>query len=277
MALGKSQNRRRVDGSPTKEAIPSWVRVSGGALGALFVGCVALMGGWHLQKWARHSSQFALKTIAVKGASRATSSEIVKLSGLSMGLNMFEMDVVASEAAIEAHPWVKKAKVSRRFPSHVEVTVTEHQPVAWITLGDLYLLDAEGEPFKKVTSDDALDLPVLSGVNREDYLANAQEQADRMVRALGVVEAYQRLADSKLAPLSEIRLTDEGYVLVVGKGEQIHLRAQDAVERLGQLGLVREELMRQGLSARVIHLENRVRPGWVTVQLSAPRSERTEP
>ncbi|HYO69285.1 MAG TPA: cell division protein FtsQ, partial [Archangium sp.] len=41
-----------------------------------------------------------------------------------------------------------------------------------------------------------------------------------------------------------------------------------------RLSRVREELRARGLSAEVIHLENRARPGWVAVKISSPVSER---
>ena len=45
--------------------------------------------------------------------------------------------------------------------------------------------------------------------------------------------------------------------------------------KLQRLSRVREELKSRGLSAEVIHLDNRARPGWVAVKLSSSASERS--
>jgi len=53
-----------------------------------------------------------------------------------------------------AHPWVDQVHVARRFPRSLAVSVKEHDPVALVALGDLYLVDSDGRPFKKIQAGD---------------------------------------------------------------------------------------------------------------------------
>jgi cell division protein FtsQ len=75
--------------------------------------------------------------------------------------------------------------------------------------------------------------------------------------------------------LSEVRVAAEGLVLVLADGTEARLGEGDTDAKLQRLSRVREELRARGLSAEVIHLENRARPGWVAVKLSSPASERS--
>jgi cell division protein FtsQ len=88
-----------------------------------------------------------------------------------------------------------------------------------------------------------------------------------------VVEAYGRIGRSP--PLSEVHLEDAGFQLITTDGVRVVLGRAGIHEQLHRLGRVQEELHQRGLLASAIHLENRVRPGWVAVQVqpgaAAPR------
>ena len=67
----------------------------------------------------------------------------------------------AAERAMAQHPWVRSVEIRRRFPHGVNVLVSEHEPAAMVSFGDLYVVDLEGEPFKKLQSQDGVDVPLL--------------------------------------------------------------------------------------------------------------------
>jgi cell division protein FtsQ len=279
MAFGKSRNRRRQDIAQKKEAVRGAVRARGpGALKALLLAgvlCGLVWGGVELRRWALGSPTFLLKETTFSGLSRATPGELLKLSGLTVGQNLWVLDVGTLERAMAAHPWVRTVEVTRHFPSSVSVEVTEHVPAALAVLGELYLLDKEGEPFKRLQPGDAVDLPLVTGVERERYLADEAGTRERLRRALEVVEAYAATQPGKRERLSEVRVAPEGAVLVMADGMEVRLGEGETDAKLRKLARVREELRARGLSAQVIHLDNRARPGWVAVKLSSSVSERS--
>jgi cell division protein FtsQ len=147
-----------------------------------------------------------------------------------------------------------------------------------VSLGDLYLLDEAGEPFKRVQASDALDLPLVTGVEREDYVAHHDETVQRLTAALIVAQSYSSSPTGKPARLSEVHLDDEGVTLVTGDGQEVRLGEGDTAAKLARLARVRQELKSRALSAEVIRLDNRARPSSVTVslhqQVSTVSSER---
>lgn len=278
MAFGKSKNRRRQDAAQTKEAVKGAVRSHGpGLLKAILLTgltCAVVWGGVELRSWALSSPTFLLKETTFSGLQRATPGELLKLSGLTVGQNLWSLDVGMLERAMATHPWVRTVEVKRRFPSGVSVEVVEHVPAALAALGDLYLVAEDGEPFKRLQPGDKLDLPLVTGMDREGYLSDEAQTRERFREALEVARAYAATEPGKRERLSEVRVTAEGLVLVLADGTEAWMGEGETDAKLKRLSRVREELRARGLAAQIIHLENRARPGWVAVKLSSPVSER---
>ncbi|MBM7114304.1 cell division protein FtsQ/DivIB [Archangium primigenium] len=279
MAFGQSKNRRHQDAAQKKEAMKGAVRTHGPgvAKAILLTGltCALVWGSIELRRWALTSPFFLLKETSFSGLQRAGAGELLKLSGLTVGQNLWSLDVGALERAMDTHPWVRQVEVRRHFPSSVSVEVTEHVPAALAVLSDLYLLDDQGEPFKRLQPGDGLDLVLITGVEREAYLTDETRTRERLREALAVLEAHAATQPGKRDRLSEVRIGAGGMVLVLADGTEVLLGQGDTDAKLKKLVRVREELKTRGLSAEVIHLENRARPGWVAVKLSSPVSERT--
>jgi cell division protein FtsQ len=278
MAFGKSKNRRRVDTAQQKEAVKGAVRVHGpsvlkGLLAAVLTAGL-VWGAIELRAWALASPRFQLQEVNFTGLNRASRADLVKLSGLALGQNLFAMDVPALEKAMLQHPWVHSVEVTRHFPASVSVEVVEHTPEALVVLGDLYVLNGEGEPFKRVTPGDGLDLPLVTGVVRDDYVKDPAEVRERLKEALEVARSYSALKIGVHERLSEVRLDGASLALVTVGGQEVLMGEGNTEAKLSRLTRIRRELSAKGLAADVIHLDNRARPGWVAVKLSSPVSER---
>jgi cell division protein FtsQ len=274
LTSGRGKNRRRADLSEQREIVSRGVRALGKRLlrvGAAIAGVAACaLGAGALHDWALASPSFALETLTFRGLHRAAESELSRMSGLAQGQNLWSLDTDSVAKEMAGHPWVRRVDVTRRFPNTVVVTVEEHEPRAMLALNELYLIDAQGEPFKKVDAEDGLDLPLVTGVTRQGYDADNGRTVALLARALEVAEAYEGSPAGRGERLSEVRWEDEGFTLVTGKGERVRLGEGAVDEKLSRLGRVREELSKRNLSASAIRLDNRTRPGWVSVELDKP-------
>jgi cell division protein FtsQ len=268
------KNRRRID--PAKKAVALFAAV--GAIAArVFAGVLlsfalaaAAWGGW---RWASTSDQFGLKSLIIEGAARAAEAELARLGGLSDGVNLVAMDTEAVERALSAHPWVASVSVRRELPSRLVVHVQEHRAVAVLALGDLYLVDERGVPFKRRTAADELDLPLITGVDRDDFLGDRERALGRLQRAVDVITAYQG-RNPKRKDLSEVHVQLDEATVVTTRGEIVRLGAGALAEKLDRLERVRGELEARSLEAGTIRLDNRARPDWVAVQLAPAPAER---
>jgi cell division protein FtsQ len=278
MGTIRNKNRRRGELTRGRE-VTSAVTRHRGTLGRLALATaisVGLFGGaWYVREWAISTHHFAVRQIAFAGLTRVSDGELLKLAGLTPGQNLLALDLEAMERAIATHPWVRSVEVSRRLPSSISVAVEEHVAVALVSLGELYLLDRQGNPFRRVQPGDPLNLPLVTGVDRDAYVVDPAREAARVAEGLDVADAYLSARSAKRWPLSEVRLDSMGVTLVTGDGgQELRLGRGDTKEKLARLSQVREELDSRSLQADVIHLDNRARPGWVAVRpagLPAPK------
>ena len=279
MTIGKAQNRRRQDVAQRADALKGAVRDRGPSFLRAFVALAITVGlgygGWRTYLWAIQAPTFALRTITFAGVHRAQKGDLIRMGGLALGENLFRLDPDEVERGMASHPWVRHVSLTRHFPAGVAIRIDEHLPQALVSLGDLYLLDEEGEPFKKVEPSDALDLPLVTGVDRDQYLQDPQGTSARLRDALDALHAYAaQVNGGPQEALSEVHVEDEGLTLITLAGEQVRVRGGELDSSLKRLARVRAALRARGLVADVIHLENRNRPGWVAVKLSTPDSER---
>ena len=276
MIFRAKKNRRRVDVAKKTAEIkavastlaPTLFRVMGAAVASAAI----IFGAYSLLQWARQSPRFAITTITFTGNAHASDAELSRVGGVQLGQNLVALDALALERLIASHPWVKAARVNRHFPQTLEVQITEHRPAAMVSLGDLYLLDEDGEPFKRVQPSDALDLPIVTGVEREDYVTRHDETVLRLTDALGLAQTYAASTSGKTDPLSEVHLELEGVTLVTAAGQQIQLGEGAWPEKLDRLARVRQELKARSLTACVIRLDNRARPSSITISLQTNNS-----
>jgi cell division protein FtsQ len=224
------------------------------------------LGGLRIDAWARQSPRFALRVVQLAGNERATEAELLALAGVQLGSNLWSLDAAEVARAMAGHPWVSTVDVRRALPDALQIRVEEHVPAALAVMGDLYVVDAEGVPFKKVSGADALDLPLITGVSREDAARAPEESAARFRSALNLIATWARTIQRP--GLSEVHLEEGGLRAIDAEGQVVALASGAPDDALARLSRVRAELRQRGLTAATIHLENRVRPTWVAVQLA---------
>ena len=123
--------------------------------------------------------------------------------------------------AVESVPWVDHARVARRWPNSLHVTVTEQTAAArW---GESGLLNTRGELFARAEAHVPAELPRLSGPQGTE-----SEVAQRFLSIQGhVLEAGMRIA--------ALRLDDRGaWEMDLDSGVTVRLGRRDVDERLAR-------------------------------------------
>lgn len=272
--MAQGRNRRRVDRVP--QALGGGARRSRVGLPLAAAGGLALLLAAGLGSWRLLTTSDALRIGAVRftGLSRIAAAELEALSPLKPGENLLLADLSALERALGRHPWVKSAEARRAFPPAVEVRVAEREPAALVDLGGLYLVDGQGRVFKRASPGDGLDLPVITGFTRDDYLQRRPDLERLLVGALALLDGYARQGLEAFGPVAEVHVDgDEGVTLYLGEdGTQVRLGAGEMPQKLERLRAVLQALGAEGRRAEALYLDNRNRPTWVTVRLA--REER---
>ncbi|PZR12654.1 MAG: cell division protein FtsQ [Archangium gephyra] len=269
------RNRRRVDAAKKtgelKAAATNHGPVVLKVLGLLCASVAIFFGTIHGVAWARTTPTFGLKKVTVVGQENATDVELARLAAISLGQNLWTMDTRAMERSIAAHPWVKSVTVTRHFPQSLTISIEEHRAVALLSIGDLYLVNEVSEPFKRIKAGDSFDLPLVTGIDRELFTEKREDALEKLRQAVALIDAYASEPLVKKQPLSEVNLHPEGVTGVTCDGQEIEFGEGDVPAKLVRLARVRKELVARSMVAEVIRLDNRARPSWVAVQISAKK------
>jgi cell division protein FtsQ len=226
--------------------------------------------GWLGWRQAVQGDLLRIGEIRFEGLSRATAQELLELSPVQRGDHLLVADPGLVEVALRRHPWVAAVEVRRTLPPALEVKVTERRAAALVELGGLYLVDAEGEVFKRALPGDGLDLPVVTGIGRDDWVERRAEVEPLLRAALALVDRWAERGLDRRAPVSEIHISAQyGTTLWAGAdGLEVRLGNGGLPEKLARLERVLAAVEAEGRRAEVLHLENRRRPDWVAVRFA---------
>jgi cell division protein FtsQ len=189
---------------------------------------------------------------------------------VTIGRNIFEVDLETAGATIANEPWVEKAVVTRKLPSTVNISVVEREAWAVASIGgELYLVTRDGDPFKRVSDGDPFDLPAITGVAAEKVSLDRTGVVNAFRRALDVVEDMDRAGISKRYPIQEVHLERDGtIVMTIGKDAiALHLGQTRFREKIEQASRVLSELSRRKAQPSVIFLDNEAHPERVVVRM----------
>ncbi len=110
-----------------------------------------------------HSSFFAIDEIYVSGSNNVSENEIIKISGLAQGVNIFAINEKLCSQAIANHPLIKSSIVVRHLPRQVEIQVKERKIWALIPYqGALLCVDDEGICIDKFSHFSLVNYPMIT-------------------------------------------------------------------------------------------------------------------
>jgi cell division protein FtsQ len=236
----------------------SVARVLGKAL--LVLGLVGLLffGGKLALAHVMDSPRFALREVTVSPTTRVSHDEVLALAQVEEGDRLLALDTDAIAARVAEHPWVAEARVSRQLPAGLKIDVVERRAMAVALLGALYLLDDGGRPFKRATVAEADGLPVITGLERSQYVDHRQPSEAAYREALAIVAAWGTRPGRP--PLGEVNLNPRyGFtVFLLDGGAEIRLGRGDYDRKLARLDQIFEAVEANGANGsavRVVHLD----------------------
>lgn len=245
--------------NPLRGRGPALLTLGRMILGAALFFALVGVSSFGLYRYVSTTARFAVKTILVEGAAHRPQTDLTQLAGVSLGKNIFTLDLEAARRGLLADPWIERATVDRKLPGTVTLQVVEREPLALISLGgSLYLTSRGGEVFKRVEGGDPIDFPIITGLGGEGELVRDREGvASTARRAQELIADYQRLGPRSL-PLQEVHVSVEGtFDLIVGRdGVRLVLGKPPYRSKIERGARVLLEIERRRGQASVIFLDN---------------------
>jgi cell division protein FtsQ len=119
-------------------------------------------------------------------------------------------------------------EIRRILPHTIAVEVREHVPAAVVSLGELYLVNAEGQPFKRAVLEagEADGLPIITGLDRAAFAADLVATA---ATVRGAIAAFDGWRAAGRPAIGEVHLDPHGALT-------LHTYDQAIAIQLGALG-----------------------------------------
>jgi cell division protein FtsQ len=190
-------------------------------------------------------SYFEIKETSIRGLKELTEKDVLVLAGIKPQQNLLAINTDVVARRIAANPWVKNIYVGREFPNRLVLEVRERMPLALVKrASSLYLMDGEGNIFKKLGKSDEVDLPILTGFN------GADKRKSQLL--FSTFDLLKRMAASGrynyLGSISEVHVDDVfGLSLLTDTGLYLKMGNNDYENKLKQLNLVMADLDKRGL------------------------------
>jgi cell division protein FtsQ len=228
---------------------------------------------------ASASAFFALRTVDVSGAARASSEQIEATVRRAAGpVGVWRADLEAIRADVERQPWVRSAVVARVLPSGLRVRIVERLPRAVVRTsnGRLTWVDDDGFIVGTVAATDQMPAFFLRGWDENDGAATRAENRQRVAKFLELQNEWT--AAGLAARVSELNLDDPRDVRaqLAGADSQVEVRLgrDDLTKRLRQALQALDEQRQTPRGALISYIDmtqgKRAVIGFMRAQLAAP-------
>ena len=123
----------------------------------------------HLDK---NSKDLTQEEKLVETYSKYSDNEIITISNIKMGNNIFKEDLSKSQELIISAPYIKNAAIARKFPGEVIIYIRERQKKAYIDyVGSYVCIDEEGYMLESIKKEEKIDhLPIITGITPRDIV-----------------------------------------------------------------------------------------------------------
>jgi cell division septal protein FtsQ len=231
----------------------------------------AVLGGQSLYGWMVTAGDFSVSDIVVSGNEAVPAEEIIALSGIARGDNIFRSDPVEARERLSRDQRFEQVFVKRRLPKGIHIYLKERKPVAFIQLDRLYGVDADGALMPLPPVDRLPSLPILTGIVpesggllqsfREGYtsfetLSDSILYNAKVERALYVVDMIRAFDPAFMDRVSEIHVqhVHDPIVYTADNGTAIRLGIGHYPDKIRRLEGIMERLKRDKIETRWIDL-----------------------
>jgi len=236
MIARKNRLRRRL-----ADTLGEFLHALGLLLSAVVLCCLFIYAYGYLLS----TPYFEIKEISVRGLKELTEQDVLTQAAMTPRQNLLSVNVDALAGRISANPWVKNIHVGRELPNRIVLAIKERNPVALVKQSNgLYLMDNEGNVFKKLDKNDEVDLPILTGVDVKE-----KEKSRLLLSTLNLLQTMSASNRySYLGTIAEVNVKDVvGVSLLTDTGLYLKLGTDNYEKKLNTLSVVMADLEKRGM------------------------------
>ncbi len=178
---------------------------------------------------------FSISRIEVKGNTQISSDEIISLSRIEKGMNLFSVNKKHVITNVKENSYIDDVKISRKWPTTLQITVQERNVELLLEYGSSYAyLDKNGY-ILEISTENIADKPKLRGYKTsEDQIKPGNRLCEEDLESINVVYTILNVTEnySIRQAISSINISDDSnYVLYLeSEKKTVNLGTTDNIE-----------------------------------------------
>ncbi len=208
--------------------------------------------------YMQQSPRFEINRIGVRGHSRLLPQRVVQFLDIPPHTNIFHVQIEKLQQQLETLQWVKTARVYRNFPDKLSITLIERTPFALVKLDELHLVDRDGFILGNPASENALQLPIITGAFVEDI--NIQGENPRFGQALHAINEVMNSSIPLFHQIRTIHIQSLENVTFLSDSSTPEIRVSlvDYRKKLGDLQKIYDDVSQQQLALIDLRFKKRI-------------------
>lgn len=197
------------------------------------------------------STFFNISTMSVEGNKLLATQDILKLTGINPGTNIFKANLSTAEEKIKMNPLVKEVTLNRKLPNKVVVSITERKPVGLIPDKNRFIeVDSEGVFLGTLNNLSKVNLPIITGDNAIKGQPGDKIATDKIMAAISYVIAIPRDVKDTVA---EIHVQDMNQITIYTLDRfQVRLGGTDKIK---EKALLYQALIKQSGGEKIEYID----------------------
>jgi len=184
------------------------------------------------------SPVFNIKGIEVNGNSYILAEQIISLSGIKIGENIYKTNKKGVINNIKQNSYIENVEVKRKFPAIFEINVKERQATYMLEYVNSYVY-INNQGYMLEISDQKLDKPIITGISTiaEDIKPGNRLAKEDLLKLEDVLKIMESATSNEIERLiTKIDITDKlNYIL--------HMETEGKTVRLGDISDISTKML----------------------------------
>jgi len=178
---------------------------------------------------------FGVSEIVVEGNQRLNAEEIIQISNIKQGQNIFRINTKKTASKIEELAYVDDAEIVRKFPTKIKIVLDEStEDIIVDTPTEFIVATIGGKVLYKTTDVTEVPVPIVKGIQVKSAEVAKQietENEDDSIKDISYIECF--FGSAYWSEIDVIDATDESnFMMIMRSGLRVTFGPLDTIESL---------------------------------------------
>ena len=178
---------------------------------------------------------FGISEISVEGNSAISAEEIVQVSGIKNGQNIFRISLKKTKEKLESLVYVEEARVVRKFPARIKIELTEStNDIIIDTPTEFIVTTVSGKVLFKTVDVTELPIPIVKGINVAEAEPNTvlvPADEEKSARNMKYIKSF--FGSAYWSEIDEFDVSDpSNFMMIMRSGMRVTFGQIETLESL---------------------------------------------